>query len=106
MQPAEPPLRVTSTHGADEFEGSVLGIPTTSIRWVVLSLAGGALLFTYLMRTTPFLHATAWAFLPSVVVVVVLRWMQHGKPPGHGANVIESVLTGGHASPRDRKSVV
>lgn len=100
MQPAEPPLRVTSTHGADEFEGSVLGIATTSIRWVVLSLAGGALLFTYLMRTMPFLHAAAAAFLPSIVVVVALRWMQHGKPPGHAANVIESMVTGGHASPR------
>lgn len=94
-------LSFTNSHSADEFEGTILGIETTLFFWVAVSSLAGIALFGWLFygRGRGFREAAFWAAIPVLVVVVYLRLFHQGKPPGYTGDLIDSVLTNGHATP-------
>ncbi len=94
-------LRLTATHSADEFEGSFLGIETALFPWIGLGLLASLGLFAglYYGLGWDFLAAFRWAVLPAALVVGYLRLAHQGKPPGHLFDLLDSLVTGGHAVP-------
>ncbi|MGE4180923.1 MAG: hypothetical protein AB7J34_13955, partial [Limisphaerales bacterium] len=98
MNDSEP--RVTTTHAADESEGTILGVSTPSFWLVALALGAGVLLFNQLVRLYSISTAAIGAVLPAVVVLVVLRFLQAGRPAGYVGNLVDTAVTGGHAQPR------
>ncbi|MCC6235528.1 MAG: TraC family protein, partial [Verrucomicrobiales bacterium] len=92
-------LHVSSTHGAEETEGTLLGVSTTSFGWVVLAMAAGLAVFVVLAPRSSLRAAVSMAVLPPVLAFVVLRVLQRDRPPGHGPRWMDSRLTGGHARP-------
>lgn len=94
-------LRVTRTHSADEFEGSLFGIDVIHFKWIALTLLVGLAIFAGLFygRGFGFLEAGKWALLPLAACFLYLRFGHQGKPPGHIADLLDSLLTQGHARP-------
>jgi hypothetical protein len=94
-------LRQTPTHGAEEFQGAVLGIHTPLFAWGALAMLAALALFSGLFYggVQDFLPAASWAALPLLLVVAYLRFGYQGKPRGHVRDVCDSLLTGGHARP-------
>lgn len=95
------PLRLTPTHAAEEFQGTVMGIHTSLFAWVGLALLAALAVFAGLFYGLgrDFLDAVFWAVLPLVAVVAYLRFGHQGKPPGYMVALLVSLLTGGHARP-------
>jgi hypothetical protein len=93
-------LRLTPTHAAEEFQGTVLGIQTDLFAWVGLALLAALAVFTGLFygRGRDFFAAAQWAALPVLIVFAYLRFCQD-KPGHHLQDVLDSLLTGGHARP-------
>jgi hypothetical protein len=91
----EPELRITRTHSADEFEGSLFG------KWIALTLVAGLAIFAGLFYGCgcDFMGAAMWSALPVAVCFIYLRFCHQGKPPGYIADLFDSLLTGGHARP-------
>lgn len=94
-------LRLTATHSADEFQGSFLGIETALFPWIGLGLLASLGLFVglYYGLESDFLVAFRWAVLPAALVVGYLRLAHQGKPPGYLFDLLNSLVTGGHAIP-------
>ena len=94
-------LRLTPTHAADEFHGSVFGISTVLFAWVGMAFLAGLALFCGLFYGLgyDFLDAAKWAVLPGFAVVAYLRLLHQGKPPGFTFELLDSLVTGGHAVP-------
>ena len=99
MQESQP--RLTPTHGAEEFSGTVLGIQTHLFAWVGLALLAALAVFAGLFYGAgrDFLDAASWAALPLVVVIAYLRFGHQGRPPGYLLDLVDTLLTGGHAQP-------
>ncbi len=97
----EDDLRLTATHSADEFQGAFLGIETALFPWIGLGLLASLGLFTglYYGLGSDFLDALGWAALPAIAVVAFLRLGYQGRPPGYLFDLIDSLVTGGHAVP-------
>ena len=97
----DPDLRLTTTHAADEFEGTVLGVATPLFRWVGLALVIGLGVFAALFHVweLDFFDAAQWSGIPAVIVVAYLRLFQQGKPPAYTFELIDSLITRGHAKP-------
>lgn len=94
-------LRLTATHSADEFEGSFLGIETALFPWLGLGLLASLGLFVGLFYGLgrDFLVALRWAVLPAALVAGYLRLAHQGRPPGHLYDLLDSLMTSGHAVP-------
>jgi hypothetical protein len=95
MNDTEP--RVTTTHAADESEGSILGVSTPSFWLVALALGAGVLVFSQLVRHYSISTAAIFAFLPALVVLATLRFLQAGRPSGFVGSLVDTAVTGGHA---------
>ena len=97
-------LRLTPTHAAEEFQGTVLGIQTTLFVWVALALLAAIALFAWLFygQGRDFFAAAQWAALPVLIVVAYLRFCHQGRPPGYTLDLLNSLITGGHAVPPER----
>ncbi len=94
-------LRLTATYGADEFQGSFLGVQTALFPWIGLGLLASLGLFVglYYGLESDFLVALRWAVIPAALVVGYLRLAHQGKPPGHMFDLLDSLVTGGDAVP-------
>lgn len=92
-------LRVTPTHGSEEHPGTVFGIETPQFKWLVLALVAGLALLGALSSQMTLLDAAPYAAAPVGIVVVYLRFFQQGKPAGFTFDLIDQLLTGGHARP-------
>ena len=94
-------LRLTPTHAAEDFQGTVIGIQTTLFAWVCLALLASLALFAWLFyaQGRDFTSAMGWSALPVIGMVAYLRFCHMGKPPGHSIEVLSSLLTGGHSAP-------
>lgn len=92
---------LTPVHAADEFQGSVFGIETHLFAWVAMGLLASLGLFLGLFygAESDFLNAAGWAVLPTVAVILYLRLVHQGKPPGFTLELLDSLLTGGHVRP-------
>ena len=99
MNPADGNIRITPTHASERFEGRVWGVATSSFGWLAATLGLGAIAFVLLSRRIPIIYAAGWAFLPSAAVVFLLRYSQLARPPGHATDILDSMVTGGAASP-------
>lgn len=93
--------RLTPTHAADEFQGAVFGIETHLFAWVALGLLASLGLFLGLFygAEASFPSAAGWAAVPTVGVILYLRLVHQGKPPGFTLELLDSLLTRGHARP-------
>mgnify|MGYP000864647171 CR=1 FL=1 len=92
-------LRVTPTHGSEEYPGTVFGIETTRFGWVGLALLAGLAWLGALSSQMSLLDAAPYAAAPVGIVVVYLRFFQQGRPPGFALDLLDQLLTGGHARP-------
>jgi hypothetical protein len=94
-------LRITRTHGAEEFEGSFAGIEFIHFRWMALALLAGLGIFAGLFYGSGlgFMAAAQWAVIPVLAGFIYLRVAHQGKPPGYLADLIDSLITRGHARP-------
>ena len=94
-------LRVTRTHSAEEYEGSLLGIEVAHFKWIALLLLVGMATFAglYYGLGFDFMVAAQWAVIPSIAGFVYLRVGIQGRPPGYLKDLLDSLLTQGHAQP-------
>ncbi len=97
----EQELRVTRTHSADEFEGSLFGVEMIHFKWMALTLLTGLAIFAGLFYACGcgFMQAAMWSALPVAVCFIYLRFFHQGKPPDYIADLFDSLLTGGNARP-------
>jgi hypothetical protein len=95
------PLRVTDTNSAIDFAGTIFGIALPLFRYVIAALLAGFLVFLALQgrAEVSITGALMLAFAPALVCAVVLALLFQGKPPSHAADMAESLLNQGHASP-------
>ena len=94
-------LRITQAHAADEFEGAVWGLSLALFPWVTLALLASLGLFVGLFYGAEWdsLEALQWALAPSALVILYLRFAHQGKPPGFTLELLNEILTRGHAQP-------
>jgi hypothetical protein len=94
-------LRLTATHGADEFQGAFLGMETALFPWIGLGMLASLGLFVglYFGLGREFPQALRWSLLPATGVIAYLRLGQQGKPPDYLFDLVDSLVTGGHARP-------
>jgi hypothetical protein len=94
-------LRITSAHAGGEFKGAVWGIDVALFPWVALGLLAGLGLFVGLFYGAgwDFPEALQWAVLPVALIILYLRLAHQGKPPGFTLELLDQLVTGGHASP-------
>jgi len=91
-------LRLTSTHGSEEHSGTALGVEVRQFWWLALGVLAGLALLVGLSARFGFVSAAPWAAAPVAVVLFFLR-SQRGKTPGHALDLMDQLLTGGHARP-------
>ena len=94
-------LRVNRTHSAEEFEGSLFGIEVIHFKWVGLTMLVGLGVFAGLFYGVGlgFMEAAQWAMIPFACCVIYLRFGHQGKPPGYMADLLDTLITKGHARP-------
>ena len=97
-------VRLTSTHSSHEYEGSCLGIETRLFAWVALGFLASLGVFAGLFYGAEFdfVDALRCAVLPVGTVILYLRLVHQGRPPGFTQELLDSLLTGGHAKPNHK----
>jgi len=94
-------LRLTRTHSADGFQGSLFGVNIEHFKWVALALLAGLSLFAGLFYglNFGFVDAGKWSVVPAIVCVAYLRLGHQNRPPGFFVDLLDTLITGGHALP-------
>jgi hypothetical protein len=92
-------LRITPTHGSEEHPGTVWGIETPHFKWVAWAVLAGLALLAAVSPRLGLLQAAPWAAAPVGIAFLYLRLFQQGKPAGYTLDLLDQLLTGGHAQP-------
>ncbi|PWU19877.1 MAG: hypothetical protein C5B50_05455 [Verrucomicrobia bacterium] len=94
-------LRVTRTLSAEQYEGSLWGIEVINFKWFALALLVALSLFAGLFYglALGFLEAMQWALVPVLGCFLYLRFFHQGRPPGYLSDLLDSLVTRGHAKP-------
>lgn len=92
-------LRITPTHAAEEHPGTVWGIETPHFKWVGGAVLAGLALLAALSPRLGLLQAAPWAAAPVGIAFLYLRLFQQGKPAGYTLDLLDQLLTSGHAQP-------
>ena len=94
-------LRITQAHASGDYQGAVWGIDLALFPMVALALLASLGLFVGLFygAAWEFSAALQWALLPAGLVILYLRLAHQGKPPGFTLELLDQLLTSGHAQP-------
>ena len=97
----ESELRITQAHAAHEHKGQVWGLDLALFPWMCLALLASLGLFAglYYGAQLDFSDALTSAVVPAVLVILYLRLVHQGKPPGFTHQWLTELLSGGHAQP-------
>lgn len=93
-------LRITSTHAADNFGGTLFGIQIPIFKWVALSLLAAFGIFAGLSSLgCDFMTTAGLALSPVAATWGYLKFGYQNRPPGYLRDLIETLLNKGHACP-------
>ena len=94
-------LIVTNTNSAEECHGKVFAIETSKFHWVLAVTVPAVILFVWLQsRHGVGMAAGTWIICtPAALCALYLVFMVQGRHGSFSADVLESLLTRGDASP-------
>ena len=95
-------LIITHTNSAEAYSGKVLGVETGKFHWVLVVTVPAVMLFVWLQHRQGLgMAAGTWIICtPAALCGLYLVFMVQGRHGSFTADVLESILTRGDASPK------